>query len=708
MRHLWTISVLAAILAGGAPFAPAADAPEKAGGKGADAAVPVKIVVLFSSGVGYFEHTGQVKGDASTELRFKTNQINDILKSLVLEDTGGGKVGTVVYPSQDPIGKILKSFQIDITNNPPLSDLLNQLRGAKIKVTTQAGKTMDATILGCEKKPKAVGDKGQIEVWVLNLVSGGTITSVPLDEVTQLQLEDPQLQEELNKALAALAQARDQDKKPVTIHFQGEGERRVRVGYVVETPIWKTSYRLILAPKPGEKNNLQGWAIVENQTDNDWNSVRLSLVSGRPISFIQDLYNPLYIPRPVVQPELYASLRPQTYEGGIEGLAKADEKLAQGAGFGGMGGGGFSASGAARMRGAAPARKAAGAELADGAALAEEQAKTMNAAASVASVASASKIGELFEYTVANVSLPRQRSAMLPIITDPIEVEKLSIYNQSVLPKNPLYGARMKNTTKNHLLQGPITVLEGSTYAGDARIDNVPPGQERLLSYGIDLQVLVNATKNRQDSSIVTGKIVKGVLHLQHKHIFTQDYTAQNKDEKDKTLIIEHPFRQNWKLIDTPKPIETTENLYRFKETLPAGKTTTLTVKEELVQWEQIAILGMDTNAMEFYVKTGSIPKDVKDALAKAAALKGAMVDSQRRVAQLNAQLEQIAKDQQRIRENIKAVEKGAYQTRLITKLEEQEKQIDEIGKSVDAAQKAFERQRKELEDYLGNLNVGE
>ena len=110
---------------------------------------------------------------------------------------------------------------------------------------------------------------------------------------------------------------RDQDKKPVTINFTGDGERHVRIGYVVETPVWKTSYRLILPAGAQDKPKIQGWAIVENQTDNDWNGVQLSLVSGRPISFIQDLYQPLYIPRPVVQPELYVSLTPQQYDGGI-------------------------------------------------------------------------------------------------------------------------------------------------------------------------------------------------------------------------------------------------------------------------------------------------------------------------------------------------------------------------------------------------------
>jgi hypothetical protein len=669
--------------------------------------VPVKVVVLFSSGVGYFEHIGTVKGDSSTELRFKTQQINDILKSLVLQDTGQGKVSTIVYPSQDPIGKTLSSFQVDISKNPPLGELLNQLRGAKVKVSV-GPETISGTILGLEKRPKAV-EKGQIEIWQMNLISGATVRSIPLEEVSRLDLEDPTLQEELSKALTALAESRGQDKKPVTINFQGEGERLVRVGYVVETPIWKTSYRLLFGQ--GEtKPMLQGWAIVENQTDNDWDQVELSLVSGRPISFIQELYQPLYIPRPVVQPELFASLRPQTYDAGMDFMKK--EALAeQNAPSGGGGGGGLfgQAAGrdtlARRRAGAAPAampaRSGRGAEeeLAD---------KPIDAAASVASVASASKIGELFQYRVENaISLPRQKSAMIPIITDAVEVEKLSIYNQNVLPKNPLNGARLKNTTKKHLLQGPITVIEGGGYAGDARVDNVPPGQERLLSYGIDLQMLVNSTKNKEDTAILSGKIVKGVLHVKRRNVFTQEYVAENKDEKDKTLIIEHPFRQGWKLLEPQKPLETTEALYRIKTSIPASRSGSVTVKEELVNYEYIEILPMDIGTMDFYAKTGEIGKAVRDALAKAISLKQQLEQLRREAQAKQAQINQITQEQVRIRENVKvAPDKSAYRNRLLEKLEEQERVIDGLLKSKDDLDKAVLAKQKELDDYVQNLNV--
>jgi hypothetical protein len=694
--------------------------------KPADANVPVKVVVLFSSGVGYFEHSGSVKGNASTELRFKTNQINDILKSLVLQDMAGGKVTTVVYPSQDPIDKTLKSFQVDLAGNPSLAELLSQLRGAKVQILAGSD-NLSGTILGLEKKPKAVGDKGNtIEVWVINLITGGTIRSVELSDARKIELEDPQLQSELAKALSALAQSRDQDKKPVTLNFTGQGDRPVRIGYVVETPVWKTSYRLILpgegADKSKDKPRLVGWAIVENQTDNDWSDVQLSLVSGRPISFIQDLYRPLYVPRPVVQPELYASLRPQTYDAGMAGketqvaqaegtrsdVARREALYHRGAGnapaatpaptAGGFGGGG--GAGGLAMKQAAQQM-----QLGDAA---NAYTPMTDLSSSVASLASASKVGELFQYTVGNVSLPRQRSAMIPIVTDDVEVERLSIYNPAVMPRNPLYGARVKNTTGKHLLQGPITVLEGASYAGDARIDNVPPGQERLISYGVDLQVLVDGTKGEDTDVIQTGKIVKGVLEVTRKLVHTHHYAAENKGDKDKTLIVEHPRRGgDWRLVEPSEPLEKTDAVYRFKESLPAGKSAAVKVVEELISSQQIALIGTDVGALEFYGRTDRIPTKVRDVINKAIALRNAMTDTERQIEEKRAKLNEVSTEQTRIRENIKTVDRSSdYATRLLKKLNDQETAIEKLQTENDDLHKRLDTQRKEFETYLQNTSV--
>jgi hypothetical protein len=693
----------------------AADAPADA-----QANVPVKEVVLFSSGVGYFEHFGKINGNAEQLLRFKTEQINDILKSLVLEDLDGGKVSAVTYPSQGPLARTLKSFQIDLTSNPPLAELLNQLRGAKVSVSRSDGSpNVDGTVMGVEKQQRQSPDIAHpqpLDVWVVNLVNDTGIQPVELTKVAGVKIEDPELRKELTAALTALSQARDKDKKPVGIHFGGNGDRRVRIGYVVETPVWKTSYRLILPNKTDDpkKGSIQGWAIVENQTDADWKDVQLSLISGRPISFIEDLYQPLYVPRPVVQPELYASLRPQTYGAGIEEKVAGEMQLrdqlseaeagqvqrqsmarrAAGASVaGGRGAGGFGGAGGAP----------AGAQLSTLAA-----AKPMDAAASIESIASAAKVGELFQYTVGSVSIARQQSAMLPIVTDSIQVEKLSIYNPGVLANNPLLGARLKNTTGKFLMQGPITVLAEGAYAGDASIEDLPPGQQRLISYGVDQEVTVRTDNQKNDSTLISGKIVKGVLELSYRRQMSVDYTAEDKADTPKSLLIESPRHGGWDLLEPKSPIETTDSLYRFEGKLDPHKSSKLTVKEQHVDAQQIALLPLDVDSIIVYTRQQPIPKDVRDALAKAAQLKGGVTDADRQINERNQKIDEIFREQTRIRANMGAVNSNsAYSKRLLQELDDQETQIQDLRKQVADLQRQRAQRQKDLEDYLANLNVG-
>lgn len=657
--------------------------------------LPVKSVVLFSSGVGFFEHAGSVRGDGSTELRFKTAQINDVLKSLVLQDQDGGRVGTITYASQDPISKTLRSFQVDITDNPGMASLLNQLRGAKVTVQVP-GDRLSGTVVGVEVRRKPV-DKGEsVDAQVLNLLSGAMIRSIDLASITSLSLDDPQLQDELAKALAALGQARDQDKKPVTINFTGSGERRVRIGYVVETPIWKTSYRLILDEKGAR---LQGWAIVENQTESDWNDVSLSLVSGRPVSFIMDLYQPLYLQRPTVVPELFAGLRPQQYQAGVEGgVARLPAAPAGGGGRGG----------ALVPRDQVTSRQSIPTNAFEDASITTGASSSEFTNSSIRNLATAARLGELFQYAIPHVTLARQKSAMLPIVTDTVSVTRLSIYNATVLPRNPLNGVRLKNTTGKHFQQGPVTVLDANSYAGDARIDDVPPGQERLLSYGIDLDLVVDNTRNNQAASVVTAKVVKGTLLVDRKFVSSQDYQVDNKGTRDKTVVIEHPLRQGFKLAEGLKPVETTPTLYRFQLNAPAGKVTVLAVKEENVRQETLSMLPSDIGQLLSYSRTGEIPQAVRDALTKAIQMKQALLDLDAQITDRGRQVSDITSEQERIRENMKTVEpKSPYYDRLLAKLNEQESAIERLQNERDGLELRRDSQRKALEDYLNGLTVG-
>src|SRR5437016_1348744 len=295
------------------------------------AELPIARIVLFSSGVGYFQREGQVDGSTRIDLQFHTHDINDLLKSLVLQDSGGGHINTVNYDNRDPVEKTLKSFALDLTSNPTLGDLLGQVRGERVEVVSygEQGKegqpaTLTGIIVGVQKQKKPIGKDQILETEQLNLLTSEGLQGVALGQVQRIKFLKPELEQEFRKALEVLATAHDKQKKTVSLNFLGNGKRLVRVGYVTESPIWKTSYRLSLDKESKDaKVFLQGWAIVENTTEEDWTSARLGLVSGRPISFQMDLYQPLYVPRPVVEPELFASLRPPTYSGALEQNALA-------------------------------------------------------------------------------------------------------------------------------------------------------------------------------------------------------------------------------------------------------------------------------------------------------------------------------------------------------------------------------------------------
>jgi hypothetical protein len=664
-------------------------------------AVPVTKVVLYSSGVGYYEHAGSVEGAAENELRFKTEQINDVLKSLVLQDLDGGRVGTVVYPSQAPLERTLKSFQVDITGNPGLAQLLNQLRGAKVQILAQT-ETITGTVLGCESRQKPAGDKGVLTVGVLNLVTAQGLRQLELEQVASLRLEDPGLQEELNRALAALAGARDQDKKPVVIRFEGDGKRRVRLGYVVEAPVWKTSYRLVLAEpdaKPA-KAYVQGWAIVENQTESDWTNVDLNLVSGRPISFIQDLYRPLYAQRPVVEPPLPPGVRPVAYGGGREGsdkpMGKQEEQRAERK-MRGMAMAAAAPAPAMKLAAAADAVSEAGFGPGGGTGAAMNLAEGVHTAASAAE-----QVGELFQYQVPRVSLPRQRSAMLPIIGDHIAVQRVSIYNPEVQPRHPLNGVWLENTSGKHLQAGPVTVFDGGAYAGDARIDNLAPGQKRLLSYALDVPMTVDPSSGQEERRVVSGKLVKGVLQLQTKLVARRTYSFRNEAERERSLVVEHRFRPGWKLSDTAEPAERTDAIYRFQVAAKAKGEGALAVTEELVTSERVAVVDLDSGTTYAYASTGALPQKVRDVLQKVSAMQGALIDAERAIQARQEQLNAITQEQNRLRENMRTVAQNSpYYQRLLQKLNDQESRIEGLQGEIEKLKGERDGKRKELEAFL-------
>ena len=646
--------------------------------------LPLSEIVLYSSGVGYFQRDGTIDGHGEVELRFKADDINDLLKSLVVQDFDGGQVTAVTYDSRDPVTKTLRSFAVDLTTNPGLGQLLGQIRGERVEVATP--NPVRGVIVGVEKKREKVGDREVAEVEYLNLFTTEGLRSIPLNQIQRIQIVDERLRAELQQALDVLASSHDVQKKAVRLEFDGKGRRRVRVAYIVETPVWKTSYRLALSE--AKPSFLQGWAIVENTTDEDWENVKLSLISGRPISFRMDLYEPLYAKRPLVVSELYESLRPQVYDqpvmearekSGEEDRAQAPSPL-------------MAMKRAVPSASPPPPSRPAEVELQEG----------------VTSAALAMEAGELFQYRITTpTSLARQKSALLPIVNEEIDGFKLSVYNERVHAKHPLNGVRLKNSTGLHLMQGPITVFDGGIYAGDARIEDLPPGQERIISYALDLKTEVVPQVSPEVEEVVAASLRKGTMLVTRKSIEEKTYLVSNRDEKQKLVLIEHPLRPDWRLIEPGDPPEQTRNLYRFKVLVDAGGTARLRVREERQLQQTVRLIDSGPDVIGYYIQAKQVSPKVREALQKVIALRDRLDQTSAQRGRLEQRIKEITQEQARIRENMaRLAQNSELYARYVTKLDQQETEIEGLRKEIERLKSTEDKQRRELNDYLLGLDL--
>lgn len=668
---------------------------------GSAADLPISRVVLFSSGVGYFERAGTVQGDTTVELSFRVDQINDMLKSMTLQDMGGGTIGAITYAPQDPLSHTLRSFSVDVLGNESLADLLRSLIGAKVNVVT-ADATVKGTVMGVEQQEKSVDDN-VVTFEVVNLLTDKGIVQVPIWHMKSVTLAEEKLSSDLTKALAAIAGSRDLDKRTVKIELNGAGAREVAIGYLLETPVWKTSYRLMT-----QKDGLfvQGWAIVENTTDADWESVRLGLVSGQPISFIENLYEPLYVQRPVIQPQIAAIARPRIYEGAVEREEAYAADMAPTAPPMAM-----PAPAPAEMRRSAMgAAGPAGAARTDYAAAKGDVGDALDlSTGGVEAAAAGGKVGELFQYAISTpVSIARQQSAMIPIINQAVEGRKVSIYNASQNAKHPFNGIKVKNSSNLHLMGGPITVFDAGVYAGDALIDDVPPGDERMIAYAVDLGVRVDSTSaDKSDALAVSLKVVKGLLTATSKQVSEKTYTIKNVATDDRLVVVEHPLRAGWKLLEPAKADERTEELYRFHVPVAAGKSATLKTLEERPVSQTIWLKDTDTDALGMFLRVRELSEPMKAALTRLRDMRGAINAIDTQIEEREGRLEEIGEEQERIRQNMEQLDHDSdlYKT-YVTKFAEQEKEFETLREEIKKLKADRAVKEKELADYVESLNI--
>ena len=696
------------------------------------ARLPVTRVILYKNGVGYFEHAGHVRGSQDVNVDFTTAQLNDVLKSLTVLDLGKGRITGVSYNSNAPLAKRLGSLHLPVGENPTTAQFLDALRGARLEVKS-GSESATGRLLSIDEREIPVKDDQKITVDQISIVSdSGEVRIFDMTPGTSVRVAEKEVNEEVGKYLGLVASTRDQDLRRMTISTAGDGERDLLVSYISEVPVWKSTYRIVI-PNDG-KPLLQGWAIVDNTVGEDWRNVELALVAGAPQSFVQELSQPYYTRRPVVPLPENAMLSPQTHEatmeenenarvagdatvvngvpgvvGGVAGTShdrlESFAKLQQpqritgggaGAGYGsgsggGIGGGVSHGTGIERFR------------------MGADSAVAADSLESATTTAQTHDLGDLFEYKLKDrVTIRKNQSALVPILQSRIDAEKVSVWNPS--ESSVLRALWVNNTSDLTLDGGSFNVLEGEAFAGEGLMDPIKPGEKRILSYAADLGVLVDAKQKAENQHVTKVIIAHGTMTQITQERQENTYTIRNRDAAARTVVIEHPARAGWKLTDDLSPAESSASFHRFRLSVEPKKTTTLTVKEYRPILNSYQLTNVTDDQIKYFLVQKMIDIETERVLRKVILQKNDIAQLDATIAGRKTQITSISDDQQRVRENMKALkgstEEKALVERYVKELNEQEDRMQSLRHEITDLQQKRESAQKTLNETVEALQM--
>ncbi len=648
---------------------------------------PVRRVALYKHGVGYFEREAQVTGAQAVTLTFPEREVSDVLKSLTVADLGGGVVTAVSYDAAPPAPRLLADIALSVPDSGSLAGLLPQLKGARVAITPTAEEAVEGVLLGLDTVEVAADGRTFEQVRVAIVADGGAVHTFPLAGVSVTFLDDS-VRRDLDSYLRTSLAGKTKNARTFTLYTEGDGDRALRVGYLRETPVWKATYRVLLADSPDEKPTLQGWAVVDNTSDDDWIDVDLTLVAGLPVSFTHDLYTPRYVRRPVVTVQETSGVLPPTAEAGFSdgvmfdaafgGAAEFDQEMAAPAGM---------------------VRSVARMQMAPAPAMAK-------APSTVRHETRERQLGDLFEYAVDRpVTVRRNQSALVPIVLTPFNGRPVLLYQKAARPQNPVRCVEFENTTGLTLEGGPVLVLEHGSYAGEAMLDTLKPADTRLVGYAVDLGVRVTDSIDSRTEQVTSVVIRRGRARLTSAEVVATTYTfavGGPAGRTPETLYVDHPRSSEFGLVTPDKPHETTENYWRFKLALPASGPFKFVVETRRPMIEEVAVLNKGETALAFWLKRKLIDAATDKVVRELFALQDKRGGQRERVKALDKERERIHAEQKRVRENLSALGERASEQklreRLVKTLTDQEDRLAALEAESKAAADAADVLTRELD----------
>jgi hypothetical protein len=719
MRRVFAVLCLTAFSALVAAQQPAAPAkPKPAAPKAQLAApqvpqvikdLPVRKVVLYKNGVGYFEHAGSVTGNQRVAIDFTSPQLNDVLQSLTVLDQGGGRIGGVNYNSTTPLAEQLKSLSLGMTDDPSSTELFQALRGQRVEVLGGPGGAITGRLMSIEARTETVpgtdADKTVQKFYLTVIAASGAVRVIELTPALSVRPLDSNLQGQLDRYLELLSTTHSTGLRHLTLDAIGQGQRELRVSYISEVPVWKSTYRLVFPRVPNGSAIMQGWAVVDNTVGADWDNVQLSLVAGAPQSFIQPLSQPLYTRRQEIPIATEAQLTPQTHEAAEEN--KVEEAEAPGA----------AAPAPGRMmkmmeaRRKAPSRAFGIAGVGSGASLGSS-----NNAADIASAEGSGGVDrptdaiqegdvttnafdDFFEYALTQpVTIHKNESAMVPILQQELPAQHVTLWSEK--ESTPLRAVWLENKSKLTLDSGSFSIFESGEFAGEGLLDPIHPGEKRLLSYAADQAVRVKVTARDDKRTLHHVQIRQGSVVETYMNVASVTYSATNSADLNRDVLIEQPRSNNgWSLDGDLKAVETSPSLYRFKLPVTAHSTATLEVRERGPVTTTVA-LNPDYNQSVYLLDLIKRAPDALDKLKPVIDTYAALADLDRRIAESKATEATASADETRARENLTALKGNDAAKRFVDELNRAEDLLQSTRKQTTD----LEQQKKSAVEKLDEL----
>jgi hypothetical protein len=646
--------------------------------------LPVREIVLYKHGVGFFRRAGRVAGE-EIALTFRREAVNDALKSLVVVDRGGGAVLGVHYQTPLDLDARAAESSIHLSDHASLRDLLRDLRGRQVALE-MADRTASGRLVGVDLP----GGEEEMAHTLVSLVEadGEGVSAFRLGDVRSVRLLDERAAHDLHFFLdSSLAE----DRHRVVRLRLSPGEHDLDVSYVAPSPTWRVSYRVVAESDDAGKGSalLQGWGVFDNRLDEDLDGVRVTLVAGQPISFVYDLLTSRIPERPIVEDQARVAPGPVMFDAARRKRAAADEAPEAE----------MKAMAFAQAAAPAPARGLPG------------RIDREEVAGSAPPAAEGEAAGEFFEYIVTEpVSVKRGESALVPIAGTEIAYERELLYNGAKLPDHPVAALRFANETGLTLERGPVTVVEDGGYRGEAVLPFTRPGGDIYLPFAVELGVRVTERMTRRTD--MAGLNVEGAYLLVEEYlVITTTYLLINTTAEPKTVTVEAPIHPDLALYETRPPDTETADARRWRVDVPAHGEAEFVRRERRPITRREEVRNLDYRRLERYFRDKWLDKGMFDRLAD---LLDTLAEVERAEAEkqaLYAEQKQVYERQAQVRENLGALQpggqEGVLRERMVRQMEATEDRLDAIGDRLATLDRLIDEAKARADAILSGLGDG-